>query len=121
MQNSGGDINYVENTNQFEKAKFIMPVYAPDNGYIEKIDADVVGSIAVYLGAGRINQESQIETAAGIVFNKKIGDVVSSGDIIAYIHTNDETKIMGAIRNLEDAFKITNKKVNITSRVVEIL
>ena len=84
MQNSGGDINYVENTNQFE-------------------------------------QESQIETAAGIVFNKKIGDVVSSGDIIAYIHTNDETKIMGAIRNLEDAFKITNKKVNITSRVVEIL
>ena len=98
-----------------------MPVYSSDNGYIEKIDADMVGSIAVYLGAGRMNDEKQIDRTAGIVLNKKIGDVVNSGDILAYIHTNDESKVKGATQNLEDAFQITKRRINPTSRVVEIL
>lgn len=98
-----------------------MPVYASNDGYIERIDADMVGSIVAYLGAGRMNDEKEIDRAAGIVLNKKIGDPVNSGDIVAYIHTNVEGKVRGAIQNLEDAFKITKKKVNVTSRVVEIL
>ncbi len=98
-----------------------MPVYATDDGFIEKIDADLVGSIAVYLGAGRMKDENEIDRTAGIVLNKKIGDTVNSGDIVAYIHTNDESKLKGATKNLEDAFQITKKKVTPTSRVVEIL
>lgn len=98
-----------------------MPVYSSEDGYIEKIDADMIGSIAVYLGAGRMSKEDKIDRTAGIVLNKKIGDAVTSGEIVAYIHTNDESKVMGATKNLEDAFKIVKHKVPITSRVVEII
>lgn len=98
-----------------------MPVYSSDDGYIERIDADIVGSIAVYLGAGRMNQENQIDRSSGIVLNKKIGDEVKSGEVVAYIHTNDESKVMGATKNLEDAFKINKRPVKATSRVVEII
>lgn len=58
---------------------------------------------------------------AGIVLNKKIGDEVKSGEIVAYIHTNDESKVMGATKNLAEAFKIVKRKVFPTSRVVEII
>ncbi len=98
-----------------------MPVYVSEDGYIEKIDADRMASIAGYLGAARMNDENEIDRSAGIILNKKIGDTVTSGDIIAYIHTNDESKLKGAVQNLEEAFQITQKKVNITSRVVEII
>lgn len=98
-----------------------MPVYATDTGTVERIDADIVGSIARYLGAGRMKDEKEINRTAGIVLNKKIGDHVTSGEIVAYIHTDDENKVMGATQNLKDAFKLTNKKVQIKSRVLEII
>jgi len=98
-----------------------MPVYASEDGYIEKIDADIVGSIAKYLSTDRINGEEILDRAAGIVLNKKIGDIVEAGEVVAYIHTNDENKVMGATKNLEDGFKISKRKIIPTSRVVEII
>lgn len=118
---NGGNTSYIENTENFEKAQFIMPVYSSEDGYIEKIDADIVGSIAGYLGAGRMNDENKIDRTAGIVLNKKIGDKVEAGEIVAYIHTNDESKVIGATKNLEEAFKVSKKTVKVTSRVVEII
>lgn len=98
-----------------------MPVYSADDGYVERIDADMVGSIARYLGAGRMEDERKIDSSAGIVLNKKIGDQVEAGEIVAYIHTNDENKVISATKNLEEAFKISKRPVKVTSRVVEII
>lgn len=121
MAAQGGNISYIEDTERFKRAEFIMPVFATEDGFVEKIDADRVGSIAVYLGAGRMNDENEIERSAGIVLNKKIGDEVKSGETLAYIHTNDESKIIGATQNLEDAFQITKRKVVPVSKVIEII
>lgn len=114
----GGDTTYLDDVEQFEKAKFIMPVYSSEDGFVEKIDADIVGSIAKYLAT---DDDKKLDKSAGIVLNKKIGDEVTSGEIVAYIHTNYENKVMGATQNLENAFKFSKKPVKITSRVVEII
>jgi len=37
-----------------------------------------------------MKKEDKIDNLAGIVLNKKIGDRVDTGDILAYIHTNKE-------------------------------
>lgn len=117
---NGGDTSFIENPDKFEKAEYIMPVYSSGTGYISEIDADVVGSIAWYLGAGRMNNEEDINNSAGITLNKKIGDEVKAGEVVAYIHTNDESKVIGSVKNLEEAFKISNKKIITKSRIVEI-
>ncbi len=117
----GGDTTYIENPDLFEKAQWVMPVYSSENGYVERIDADLVGSIAVYLGAGRMNRETEIDRSAGIVLNKKIGDVVNSGEIVAYIHTNDESKVTGATQNLQEAFQITKRKIVPNARIMETI
>ena len=98
-----------------------MPVFSESSGYILSIDADMVGSIAVYLGAGRMKKEGEINRTAGITINKKIGDTVTVGETLAYIHTDEDEKVNGTTQNLQQAFTITNKKINFKSRVLEIV
>lgn len=117
----GGNVDYIDDPELFETAKYVMPVLATESGTIESIDADIVGSIAVYLGAGRMKDEGSINRTAGISLNKKIGDTVTVGETLAYIHTDDESKVSGTTQNLTDAFVITNKKINTKQRVLEII
>lgn len=117
----GGDTSYLDDPEQFKRSKYIMPVLATESGTIESIDADMVGSIAVYLGAGRMKKEGEINRTAGITINKKIGDTVTVGETLAYIHTDEDEKVNGTTQNLQQAFTITNKKINFKSRVLEIV
>lgn len=116
-----GSMEYIDNVEKFPVAKHVIPVYSTEGGFVERIDADIVGSIARYLGAGRMNENSEINRTAGIELKKKIGDEVQTGDILAYIHTDDDSKVMGATQNLKDAFKLTAKKVFVKSKVLEII
>lgn len=117
----GGDTDYLDDPELFKRSKYIMPVLATESGTVEAIDADIVGSIAVYLGAGRMKSEGEINRTAGITLNKKIGDTVMTGETLAYIHTDDDTKVNGTTQNLNEAFVITNKKISTKQRILEII
>ncbi len=116
-----GNTEYIDDPELLNKSKFIMPVLATESGTVESIDADMVGSIATYLGAGRMKEEDKINRTAGITLKKKIGDTVMVGETLAYIHTDDEKKVNSTTQNLKDAFKITNKKINFKSKILEII
>lgn len=68
-----------------------------------------------------MNKDSEIDRTAGIVLKKKIGDEVKSGDILAYIHTDDDTKVMGATQNLVEAFMFSRKQIPFKSKVLAII
>ncbi len=106
-----GDVSYIESTDKFEKAKYIIPVFAEERGALKEIDTEMIGNISVYLGAGRVRKEDEIDHAAGIIMNQRIGNVVEVGQVLAYIHTNDESKIEGALKNMKDAFVLDPKRV----------
>ena len=91
-----GNPEYIDNPDKLPKAKFILPVFASNSGFISRIDADICGSIARYLGAGRMKEQNEIDNTAGLVIKKKIGDEVKVGEIVAYVHTNDESKANGS-------------------------
>ena len=101
----GGDIECINNTDLFPKAKYVVPVVAENSGVVKKIHAENLGIVAMELGAGRATKESKIDLAVGIVLNKKRGDKVEKGDTIAYIHSNDENLIekakMDILKNYE--------------------
>ena len=92
VQNQGGDISYIEDTDKFEKAKYIVPIVAEKTGTVSKLDALTIGKLSVYLGAGRMKKEDNIQKEVGFVLNKKVGDKVEKGEILGYIHSNDENK-----------------------------
>ena len=92
VQSQGGDISYIENTDKFEKARYIVPIVAEKTGTVSKLDALTIGKLSVYLGAGRMKKEDNIQKEVGFVLNKKVGDKVERGEILGYIHSNDENK-----------------------------
>ena len=121
VKNQGGDISYIENPEKFEKAKLIIPVYAEKSGYIEKLDALTIGVASVDLGAGRIKKEDGIDFAVGFYLNKKIGDKVEAGEVLAYVHANNKEKGEAAVQEVQKAYTISDKPVQPETYILDII
>lgn len=86
----GGDISYLLDPSKFPVAKNLIPVYAKEGGYVERIDSLSIGVTSMKLGGGRATMEDVIDMSAGILLNKKIGDHVEKGELLATLYTNKE-------------------------------
>ena len=120
VNNQGGDISYIENPDKFEKAPIIMPLISEQDGYVERLNAGIVGKAGVELGIGRKRIDDEIDPRVGITFNKKIGDKVSKGDVLAYIHANSSEKAIECIEAIKTAYKIGNMVVK-KKNIIEII
>ena len=100
VQNQGGDISYIENTDKFAKAKYILPIIAEKSGVVEELDAYKIGKLSVYLGAGRMKKEDNIQKEVGFIFHKKVGDKVEKGEVLGYVHANEKDKANEVINQL---------------------
>ena len=116
----GGDVSYIEDLDKFEKAPIITPIISEKSGYVEKLDAGVIGKAGVNLGIGRIKKEDSIDSRVGISFEKKIGDKVKKGDILGYIHAGSPEKANECAMEVLKAYKIGNIKV-IKKNILEII
>lgn len=111
VKNQNGDIEYIKDISKFEKAKYIIPVLSEKDGFIEELNAEKVGQISVLLGAGRLRKEDSIDKAVGIVLKKKIADKVQKGEVLAYIHANNEEKGKELAEKLQEAYKISEIEI----------
>lgn len=116
-----GDIEYIKDVSKFKKSKYIFPVIAPKDGIVQRIDANICGTVSSYLGAGRQHKEDKIDASVGIVIAKKSGEKVQKGDILAYVNANDEKKVNIALDNLSKAFEIGNRRVRKESKIIGII
>ena len=107
VKNQGGDISYLEDTTKFKKSKYTIAVVAEEDGIVKEINADEIGKLACYLGAGRVNKDDKIEPDVGIVLNKKVGDKVMVNDFLAYICGNDENKVHESEKKILEIYKIS--------------
>lgn len=88
----GGNVEYINNTENFKSSKYKIEVKADRKGVISKIHAQALGIIAMELGAGRITKTSEIDLSVGIVLKKKRGDSVEANETLALIYANEEKK-----------------------------
>jgi len=112
VEAQGGDASYVYNTEHLPKAKSIEPLLSPYEGYVQRIVCDEVGICSLILGGGRETKESVIDLSVGIVLNKKVGDHVKAGEVLAYIHANDEEKLNACKERLLAAYTIGKDPVS---------
>ena len=97
----GGDVRFVDDPELLVKVRRLVPVYPDKAGYIGKIDAKLIGTAALMLGAGRMQATDRIDPAVGILMKKRYGDRVCENDVIAYFYVNDDQRLDAAL----DAFK----------------
>ena len=117
----GGDISYIENAENFEEAKYIEPIYSKKSGYIYNIDAKEVGKLACSLGAGRITKDDKIDKSVGIVLLKKVGDLVSKDEVIAYLHINKPEQLEKAKEEINEIIKIRDEKQEKLKTIIKVI
>lgn len=120
VQKQGGDVSYIEDTDKFEKAPIIAPVLCEKDGFVEELNAEKVGKAGLELGIGRMKKEDLIDSRVGIVFEKKIGDKVKKGEVLAYVHGNSPEKANTCVNNILSAYKIGTKKVS-KKNIIEVI
>jgi pyrimidine-nucleoside phosphorylase len=117
-----GDPRVVDQYDLFASAKTrVSLVYVEkDAAYVEKLNALLVGEAAMVLGAGRCVKEDKIDPAVGIVLNKKIGDKVENGEVLAYVYTNDKNTDE-ALRLLKEAYQMVKHPVQKESIILGVV
>lgn len=121
IENQGGDSSFIENFEKLPKAKYIEPIYSKNTGNIQEINSKEVGKLAGVLGAGREKKEDNIDHSVGIILAKKVADKVIKGDILAYIHANNEIKLKEAKIKLQEIIKISEQAVTKEQTILEII
>lgn len=106
----GGDPSYIDHPEHLPKAKLCFPYHALFSGQIQRITSDHLGIASMLLGAGRRTKEEAIDPSAGILLIKKPGDNVSEGEVIAYLHSNNDKSLAEVTKLMDEAIVINTKK-----------
>lgn len=82
-----------------------------DSGYVERLDAYLIGEAVRVLGAGRYRKEDIIDPNVGVVLKKKIGDYINKGETILEIYYNDEEKLKNSLGLIKKAVSISQNEI----------
>lgn len=105
----GGDAAPVYDTSLLPVAGKTLEVTAKESGYVHRILAEDVGIACMTLGGGRETKESAIDLSVGIILEKKNGNAVSDGEVLATIYGNDDAKMQAAYEKIAHAYEIAKE------------
>lgn len=111
VSHQGGDARYILDDSLFPEAKYSMELTATDQGFVQSIDANIIGLASQHTGAGRMVMGDAIDMSAGIILHKKVGEAVLAGQSLATIKGNDASKVEMGLLECRKAFKISNVAV----------
>jgi pyrimidine-nucleoside phosphorylase len=93
VQQQGGNPDIIERSSLLPLSCLSEEVVSQEDGYIQSMDTEAIGTASMMLGAGREKMDSTIDYSAGILLRKKVGDPVKKGDVLCSLCTSDEEMI----------------------------
>jgi pyrimidine-nucleoside phosphorylase len=85
----GGDTRVIEDLGKLPKARHVIPLLTPTEGFITSIDCRAIGLEVIKLGGGRLRATDAINHAVGLSELKRVGDRISKNEPLALIHCDD--------------------------------
>jgi len=101
------------------KVAHVVEIPAQDTGVISALPAMEFGLYAMRLGAGRAVKSDDLDYETGIVFEKKVGDSVQKGEIVAKVYTNG--KISSELVTEFQKYVKINDGVQSLREIIEII
>ncbi len=120
VQSQNGETRYLRDASLYETARYEKKLYAPQQGFVTRIDAMKIGMSVVYLGGGRAVKEESINYKAGIQLNVKVGSQVEKNDLIMTLYS-DAPISENIINGVMAAFEIKQKPAAATTLILETL
>ena len=112
----GGDL---EDLYRPVKVAHVVEIPAQETGVISALPAMEFGLYAMRLGAGRAVKTDDLDYETGIVFEKKVGDSVQKGEIVAKVYTNG--KISSELVTEFQKYVKMNDGVQCLREIIEII
>ena len=112
----GGDL---EDLYRPVKVAHVVEIPAQETGVISALPAMEFGLYAMRLGAGRAVKTDDLDYETGIVFEKKVGDSVQKGEIVAKVYTNG--KISSELVTEFQKYVKINDGVQSLREIIEII
>lgn len=112
----GGDL---EDLYRPVKVAHVVDIPAQESGVISALPAMEFGLYAMRLGAGRAVKSDDLDYETGIVFEKKVGDSVQKGEIVAKVYTNGKISPQ-LVTDFQKCVKI-NDGVKRLQEIIEII
>ncbi len=114
-----GDPAVIDDISLLPIARKKVDILAPSTGYVKQIDALSIGQAVNLLGAGRSVKTDRIDSAVGIELCSKINDHVTTGEVLAILHVNDEANLDRASALVKDAYQLAADKQEAPALVIE--
>jgi len=121
VEYQNGDLSGLLESPKASRARYIVQHKAGQDGYLQRYSTYEIGRLAIELGGGRVTKEDVIDPTVGFKFFKKIGDEVSTGEMIAEIHANDKSQADDICKKLYDLIEIDGNKPHIPELIKERL
>jgi len=109
VEAQGGDPRVVDDPdNILPRAKNILRVVSPRDGYVKACDALTIGELVRDLGGGRKSKGDKIDPAVGIYLHKRPGGKIQKDEILCDVHTNGAVASSECRSRALSAFTITH-------------
>lgn len=119
--NQGGEPSVIDNPSLFKISPLSHEVRAANSGYVYDLNAEKVGIASLLTGAGRETKADEIDHGAGIILNRKMGDYVNTGDVLATLYASDNERFERAEEMLISAYTIKNEEPTKSSMIYKII
>jgi thymidine phosphorylase len=106
VEAQGGDPGVVDDPLVLGRSSETMTVPARQDGYVQRLDARLIGEAAWQLGAGRQTQEHEINPHAGLVLEVKCGDALQRDQPWATLFHGPGARVEQALEKLAEALQV---------------
>ncbi|MBX3264952.1 MAG: thymidine phosphorylase [Labilithrix sp.] len=101
----GGDAGVVADPSKLAIASEVVEVKASRSGFVTGIDALAIGLTGVAMGAGRTRADQAVDPAVGVEIDRKPGEAVKSGDVVARLFVHDRASGEKLLARVAGAFE----------------
>lgn len=107
----GGDPECLSRTDKLMRDCLEHEIKSGSAGYVQSVDAELIGKASLVLGAGRTKVEDKIDHAAGIICLKKTGDKAGRGEPLARLYADSNDKIKTAEPLAVKAYTVGDRRI----------
>lgn len=117
----GGDLAVLDKPDLLPAAPAVVPLPAPQDGYVAAIEGVALGNAVNMLGGGRLRKGDVIDHAVGLILSAKVGQRVARGEPLLAIHARSPQQAEQVAPLLQRAFSLRAEPVPTEPLVYEVI
>jgi pyrimidine-nucleoside phosphorylase len=118
----GGDVRAITDADlRLAVAPIVVPLRAPQRGFVAVIDGQSLGLAVNELGGGRERKDDIIDPAVGLMLGAKVGDRVERDAPLLTIHAANAADAARIAPRLLAAYRLSNEPVAVPPLIEEII